>query len=236
MYRVLLVEDDEREGRNICSLVERHAATHNVEMRLSWLKSAIDFISSEQRYDLILLDIGLPGISGMEAARLFRGRDRVTSIVFITSLAQYAMQGYEVDALGFVVKPATFAALSLYLDRALKSWQRNTGRHSSIRTEEGTRVIPLEDIIYVEVTDHDLVWHLDGENPIRVRGSLKGVEKDFEDAPVLRISKSHLFNMNTVTALRHGTVTMSSGDELPMSRAHRKQTVGKLTTYLGSRR
>lgn len=236
MYRILLVEDDEEEGRSICEQVERYAAARGEDIRISWLRTAIDFISGERNYDLVLLDIGLPGVSGMEAARILRERDRVTPVVFITSLAQYATKGYEVDALGFIVKPATSAALSLYLDRAIESWRRNAGMHSSIPTSNGTRVVPLEDVVYVEVADHDLVWHLEGERPIRVRGSLKSVEKDFEGAPVLRISKSRLINMNKVCAICHGIVRMSSGEELPLSRAHRRQTVGRLTAYLGSRR
>lgn len=235
MYRVLVVEDDEREGRSLCGLLDRYAREHDVDLQVSWLRTAIDFVAGERTYDLVLLDIGLPGISGMEAARLLRERNGVTQIIFITSLAQYAAQGYEVDALGFIVKPTTYAALSLYLGRSVDSWRRRAGRYATIPTGEGVRLVALHDIVFVEVRDHNLFWHLVGEEPIKVRGSLREVEKTFEGAPVLRVSKSTLVNMDKVTSIHHGTLTVSTGDEIALSRAHRRQTIGRLTTYLGGR-
>lgn len=234
VFRVLVVEDDHSEAEELQAFLARYAKARGLEVQVSWLRTAIDLIAHEQSYDLILLDIGLPGVSGMEAACLLRASDEITPIVFVTSLAKYAVRGYEVNALGFIVKPVTYSALSLYLDRAVASWRRNAGRYVTISTTSGTRVVPLRRIVYVEVVNHDLIWHLENERPVKARGSLKGAMQQLEGAPVLRISKSHLINMDKVRSIQHGSLTMSSGDKLPLSRAHRRQTVGRLTTYLGS--
>lgn len=236
MYRVLVVEDDESEGRNLCDLLNRYASDHSLTIQISWLKSAIEFISGNQAYDLVLLDIGLPGISGMEAAKMLRARDSVTPIIFITSLAQYAAQGYEVDALGFIVKPVTYAALSLYLGRSTSLWQKTLGRVVTLPTEEGVRVVPLRDVTYVEVKDHSLIWHFENAPSILVRGSLKEVERTLDGAPVLRVSKNALVNMDKVVSINHGVLSVTSGEEIILSRSHRRQTIGQLTSYLGSRR
>lgn len=235
-YRVLVVEDDADEAQEVCALLARYGHAHALDVQISWLRTAVDVIAGERSFDLILLDIGLPGISGMEAAELLRAFDPVTPIVFITSLANYAVRGYEVDALGFVVKPVTYSGLSLYLDRAVRVWRVNAGRRVTIPTREGTRIVPLESVVFVEVRNHELVWHLDAGEPLSVRGSLKQVEERLSEAPVTRISKSHLINMNKVCSVQRDIIRMSSGDELVISRSRRRQTMARLTSYLGSGR
>lgn len=235
-YKVLIVEDDSDEAHDVCAALARYGQAHNLDIQISWLRTAVDVVAGERDFDLILLDIGLPGINGMEAAELLREFDPVTPIVFITSLANYAVRGYEVDALGFVVKPVTYSSLSLYLDRAVRDWRVNAERRVSVPTREGTRIIPLGDIVYVEVRNHELIWHLDGGEFLSMRGSLKQAEESFSGAPVLRISKSHLINMNKVCSVHRDLIRMSTGEDLVISRSRRRQTMARLTSYLGSGR
>ena len=85
MYRLLSIEDDPAEEAALRELVERYATSHNVELDLAWERSSFDFVGAETHYDLVFLDIDLPGINGMETAALLRGYDSQTPIIFVTN-------------------------------------------------------------------------------------------------------------------------------------------------------
>ena len=236
MYRALVVEDEALEARRLTDLLARYGKAHDVEFRVTWHASAMEMLSDKGHYDLVLLDIELPGINGMEAAQLMRTYDETIPIIFVTNLAKYAVKGYEVGAIGFIVKPVTYGGLSLSLDRALRAIGANAGRSIAIPTEDGMHVVPLRQVLYIEVTKHRLTYHLDGEDPLEARGSLVQLEEDLADAPVVRVSKSCLANMDKISLVRNSEVQMTNGDLLRISRTHKREVVDKVTDYLGGRR
>lgn len=236
MYRVLIVEDEPAEASRLKDYLQRYEDAHGVSFQLTWFKSALEMLSDKGRYDLVFLDIDLPGISGMEAAQLMRVYDEATPIVFVTNLAKYAVKGYEVGATGFIVKPVTRGNFSMTLDRALRTVRQNAGRSVMVPTENGARVVPLSSIAYVEVTGHRLTYHLDDGTTLEARGALGQLEEELGDAPVVRISKSFLVNMDKISLVRGQDVQMSGGETLRISRKNRRAVLDAITDYLGGRR
>ena len=220
----------------LTDLLTRYGKQHGVEFKVTWHSSAMEMLSDKGHYDLCLLDIEMPGINGMEAAGLLRTYDETIPIIFVTNLAKYAVKGYEVGALGFIVKPVSYGGLSLSLDRALRAIGANAGRSVAVPTEDGVRVVPLRSIIYVEVTKHRLTYHIENEEPLEARGSLVQLEEELAEAPVVRVSKSCLANMDKISLVRNAEVQMTNGDLLRISRTHKKEVVDKVTDYLGGRR
>ena len=141
VYRILMVEDDEAEAENLRACISRYSVERDVELRVTWLRTAVGITRGESRYDLIFMDIGLPGINGMEAAALLRTYDKRTPLIFVTNLAQYAVRGYEVDALDFVLKPVTYYNFRMRMDKALRVMRRSTGANVTITTRDGMRVV-----------------------------------------------------------------------------------------------
>lgn len=236
LYRTLIVEDEPAEAQHLTELLRRYGQAHGHEFVITWHDSAIEMLEDHGHYDLSLLDIQMPGINGMEAAALLRTYDDQIPIIFVTNLAKYAVKGYEVGACGFIVKPATYGNLTLALERALRTVTQNAGRTVTIPTESGLRVIPLRQIVYIEVMKHKLTYHIVGEEPVDARGSLVQLEEDLADAPVVRISKSCLANMDQISMLRSAEMQMANGDCLRISRTHKRNVVDKVTDYLGGRR
>lgn len=235
MYRTLIVEDEPEEARRLSELITRYGNMHRKQFQITRISSAMEMLSDKSRYDLCFLDIDLPGINGMEAAQLLRVYDEATPIIFVTNLAKYAVKGYEVNALGFIVKPATYGSLSMNLDRALRTIDQNAGRSVMIPTDDGLRVIPFSSIVFVEVTGHRLTYHLEGET-LEARGSLGQLESDLANAPIVRVSKSCVANMDKVLLVRNDRLQMSSGDHLHISRTRKREVVDAVTDYLGGRR
>ena len=236
MPNIALVEDEPEAADVLASFIARYADEKGLELPVTRFGNAMDFEVTHQHFDLVFMDIQMPGINGMEAAQLMRTYDSETPIIFVTNLAKYAVKGYEVGALGFIVKPVSYGGLSLSLDRALRAIGANAGRSVAVPTEDGVRVVPLRSIIYVEVTKHRLTYHIENEEPLEARGSLVQLEEELAEAPVVRVSKSCLANMDKISLVRNAEVQMANGDLLRISRTHKKEVVDKVTDYLGGRR
>lgn len=236
MTSMLIVEDEKPAADALLALVRRYEESRGVTFDVNVVGAAFELLDASRTYDICLLDIQLPGINGMEAAELLRSQHRVTSIIFVTDLAQYAVRGYEVDALGFLVKPTTFAGLSMNLDRAMREVAQGTNRTLTVPTGDGFRSLPFSQVTYIEVRNHDLVYHtVDGE-ALRARGSLAQVERELADAPMVRVSRYCLANMALITGVAGDEVTVAGGAALHITRGHKKEIELALARYLGGRR
>ncbi len=233
MYRALIVEDEPEEAARLIDFIRRYGQTHDETFDVVTLRSAMEMLSNKERFDLVFLDINLPGISGMEAAQLMRAYDEETPIIFVTSLAKYAAKGYEVGAVGFIIKPVTWGNFSMALDRALRVIRNNAGRTVVIPTEDGMRVVSLSQVSHVEVRGHQLTYHLTDDEQLEARGALGQLEEDLAGSPVIRVSKSCLVNMDKIARIRSSELKMSTGAEVRVSRTRRKEVLAAITDYLG---
>lgn len=234
MLHILIVEDTPEEAAVLRGHLERYATEHSLDLNVVWLNNALDFLEDRPRADLIFMDIDMPGINGLDAARQLRERDAVTPLVFVTNLAQYAVRGYEVDAVDFMVKPVCYADFSMRMTRALRAVNR-TARHSlTVKTREGLQLFPASDLLFVDTQGHDVAYHVAGEQaPFVVRDSLRNVEAELRDLSFVRLSSSALANMAHVRRVRGDEVTLSDGTVLFMSRAKKREAQAAIASYLG---
>lgn len=234
MYRALIVEDDPQAAETLRAHLERYAAERSTSFSVEILPSALEFLEGTRPADVVFMDIGLPGVSGMEAAEVMRQTDELTPLIFVTDLAQYAVRGYQVDALDFMVKPVTYEDFALRMGRAMRVMDRNAGGTVSVATDEGLRVIAEKDVVYVEIFRHDLYWHVTGSaQPLHARGTLTRVAEELGAERFCRVSASHLINMGQLALIRPGSIVMSDGTEVVISRRRRREVLETLTRYMG---
>lgn len=233
MFRILIVEDEDATAHTLQEYVERYAHEHEIEAQVVRLASALDLPEQAAHADLVFLDIELPQINGMDAALELRQHNTTTLIIFVTNLAQYAVKGYQANALDFVVKPFTYYDLALRLDRALQVLRQRRTRSIAVHTREGMRLFPASDLVFLDSNRHDVVYHLANGTTVSARGSLKGAGDALGGSPFLRISSGCIINMAHVRGLRDAEVTLSTGDVVWMSRANKKRCLEEITRYLG---
>lgn len=234
MIRVLIIEDSPDAEAVLKAHIDRYAAETGEAFQVEWLKTAFDFVEGGVTADLIFMDIGLPGINGMEAAKALRSYDTEATLIFVTDLAQYAMKGYEVDALDFMVKPVSYHDFALRMSRAMNVIKRKAGRSVFASTKDGLRVMPFAQISYIEVVRHNLIYHLaNGEEPFSIRGSLGKVEEELADTTFVRISKSCIVNMDHVRKISGANVRLSTGETVFISRTWRKEALDAIANYFG---
>lgn len=233
MYRMLIVEDTPAEADLLRGHLQRYASEKNLSFSIETLSSALEFINSRHVADLIFMDIDMPGINGMEAAEVLRTYDAETPLVFVTNLAQYAVRGYSVDAVDFVVKPVEYGDFAMRMDRAMRAVARNAARTLALPTADGMRVISQSDITYVDLVKHDVRYHLVDGTELRERGSLRAAEQRLDSQSFLRISSGCLVNMARVERIGRESVTVVGGAELFYSRSQRKRALETLANYVG---
>lgn len=234
MYRILSVEDSPEEEAVLRAHIERYAAEHGLELQLTWQQSAFELAGDElPHFDLIFLDIELPGIDGMDAARALRAHDEETPLIFVTNLAGYALHGYEVDALDFVVKPVGYHDFALRMDKAMRVLARRTGASLTIPTEGGFHVVASRDLAYVEVSNHNLAYHFgDGEQAV-ARGTLSKLERELEGSGFVRVSNSCLVNMAHIRRIAGNDIHLADGSTVYFSRSRKKPALQVIARYLG---
>ena len=233
-YRILVVEDSPAEADVLRGHLDRYAAERGLSFEVTVLSSAIEFVNGRHPADLIFMDIDLPGINGMEAAQILRGYDEQTPLVFVTNLAQYAIRGYQVDALDFMVKPVSYEDFALRMDRVMRMVKRRSEETVALSTAEGIRVVRLSDILYIDIVKHNLKYHLAGEEePLSRRGSIGAIAQELEDKGFLKIAASCVINMAQVARIRAASVVMSDGTELYFSRSQKKPALERLAAYVG---
>ncbi len=234
MHKALIVEDYPDDAALLAEELARYGRRHGFDFHVETSPLATALASGSRSFDLVFLDIELPGINGMEAAELMRAYDTTTPIIFITSLSQYAVRGYEVGATGFIVKPVTQPKLEMCLDRIVGRLRRTGSDRIVVPAGGGLRVIPIGDLRFVELVRHDLVFHLADGDEVRLRGTIKQVADRIEEGgPLLRISSGCIVNMDYVRLIKGSEVEMEGGDVLPLSRGRRREALETFASYMG---
>ena len=154
MFKIAVVDDDENFLKAVSDYVVRYMTEKEVAYEVIKLRDGMDFFNIRNiDYDIILMDIKMPLLDGMEAAKKLRANGCGAQLIFVTSMAQYAIQGYEVDAISFLLKPVTYFGLCEGMNNAIK----NITRHENddikivISTRNNTITISASSIHYVEV-------------------------------------------------------------------------------------
>lgn len=233
-YRVLLVEDRDDEAATLTAHLARLAVERGVALPVTRLHSAVEFVAERHPADLILMDIDLPGINGMEAAEDLRAHGDGTPLVFVTSLAQYAVRGYQVDAVDFMVKPVAYGDFALRMGRALRVVERNARRTLAVSTSTGVRVLDLRDLAYVELVRHDLVYHLADGSEVRSRGSIRALLETLPEESFVQLSQGTVANMAHVAVVLPDAVELDDGTRLYFSRSKKRDGLARLSRYLGT--
>ena len=170
-------------------------------------------------------------MDGMTAAEEIRKVDPEVVIIFITNMAQYAIRGYAVDALDYVLKPVSYFAFSQRLERAIGRMKRRARRYMTIAIRGGARKLDISRILYVESQGHSLVFVTDGEEHTTT-GTIREVEEKLESFGFFRCNKGCLVNLEHVDGVRDGCAIVG-GHALPISRGRKNEFLAALTDYVG---
>ncbi len=231
MIRIAVVEDDKNYAESLIKYIKRYEEESDQHFQVFQFSDGEDITENyTASYDIILMDIEMQFMDGMTAAEKIREVDSDVVIIFITHTPQYAMKGYAVDALDYVLKPINYFAFSQRIDRALQRMTHRAKRYITIATKTGARKIDISSINYVEVLNHDLYYHTT-DGVFTIRGTMRELEESLAEESFFRCNKGYLVNLENVEGFEGSTVFVG-GEEVAVSRSRKKELLDAINDYM----
>jgi len=233
MISIAIVEDEPEQIRVLTSYLERYEQEHDVHFHISSFSGSLAFLNDVRTiFDIVFMDIEMPYKNGMEAAAEMRRLNTESCLIFVTNMAQYAVKGYEVDAMDFLVKPVPYSVFSFKLAKAISRVEKRSHTELTIRLKNGIVRLQVSDIRYVQVDQHRIFYHTSGGRQ-EAWGSLLQAEENLKPFGFSRCSSNCLVNLRCVSKVINNEVYL--GDEVvSLSRGKKKQFMADLTQYLGA--
>lgn len=232
--RIAVCDDDHRDLLQIVSLLESYRNERKAELAYTSFQNATDLLASMESgdYDMLLLDVLMPGFNGIQAAREIREHNNRTEIVFLTSSPEFAVESYSVRAHHYLLKPATEEKLFPILDRLLDNFKKPEDA-LRIKTQSSVFSLPYGKIESIEVSAKKLYFYLTDGGTREVPGSLADFEQALLKRPgFLKVHRSYLVNLQWVQELRQGELVTASGRRVPVSRTAYPQVRTAYTQFL----
>lgn len=232
MYHVVIVENDQKFIEELQDYLTQYGQETGQEFQVSVFHDGAEIVEGyEPGYDLILMDVEMPRLNGMDAAEKIREIDENVVIMFITNMAQFAIRGYSVGALDFVMKPISYYTFSTKMTRALKRVKKREISSVLLALPDGVKKIETRRIYYVEVQNRMLHYYTE-EGEFSMRGTLASAESMLPAAMFARCNHWYLVNLMHVTEVRKNMV-MAGPYQLEISRRNKAGFLKALAEYMG---
>ena len=230
---IAIVEDSPQDRALIAQNLSRFARERGLSFELTEFQDGEDLVTNyAATYDVILMDIQMTFMDGMTAAHRVRELDPDVVIVFITNAPQYAIEGYRVRAVDYILKPISWFSFSESMARALTFVKPEAVDYIAIALREGHTRLAVDRICYVEVQDHQLIYNtLDGKYV--TKGTMADVAAQLTLPQFARCNRCYLVNLKYVESF-HGFDLRVNGDIIQVSRRQRKSFMDALNGYLNS--
>lgn len=230
MIRIAIVEDSAQDRDWLVALIAGWRDTHGKNIVTDTYPDAVTFLEKgAENADIVFMDIRMPHISGMEAAESLRAVNHHSVLIFLTTLAGYAIKGYAVDAMDFIVKPIKHDRFVHTFEKAIRLCEREK-KCITIQVRDQTRRINTDEILYIEAFAHNKVYHTEtqtysvNEDMEHLLGSLP--------AEFVRCHRSYIVNLKNIESVGKDTVRLVGRDTLiPVSRNRREELISALTKY-----
>ena len=232
MPRIAVVDDQPDMRQQLCSMIDQYSRENNCMLEVTAFSDGAQIITNYCKgFDIIFLDVEMKHLDGMTTAERIRQMDADVILIFITNMAQYAIRGYSVGALDYVLKPVPYFAFSEQLKKAEKNLARRASHYLMVPVESGLRRLDSSRLYYLESEGHRVHYYTE-DGDFSAPGTLKAVEEKLAGRPFARCNSGYLVNLAQVRELRQSTVQVGPC-ELQISRPKRKAFLAALTDYIG---
>lgn len=228
--RAAMVEDDPQHTNLWQDFLSRYGQEKGLEITAEQFSNGMDFVSDyTPKYDMIFMDIEMPYMNGMDCAFKLRELDPDVILVFVTSMVQYAVKGYEVGAVGYMVKPLRYFPFSVLMDKVMGMLSARETLDVYINSGSHVKRISSRDLYYIEVRDHYLIFHTT-EGDFTQNGKMKDIEAQLDRVDFFRCSNCYLVNLRHVKEISDNDITVGK-DTIQISRRRKKEFMEAINAY-----
>lgn len=235
MIRIAIVEDEDSYVKELTGYLEQYQREEKETFEITVYRDGDGIVADyKAQFDVIFMDIQMKFVDGMTAAEEIRKMDTEVIIIFITNMTQYAIRGYEVDALDYVLKPVSYFAFSQKLKRAVARTKRRNEHYITLTVKGGILRLDVSELYYVESSGHNLVFHT-GNGSYLSSGTMKSMEDQLAGLGFSRANKCYLINLKHVEGIQDKCAVVK-GEQLQISRPRMNVFMQDLTKYWGGQR
>lgn len=218
--KIAICDDEKQFVDAICPLLKQWAARNSIKLTLYLFTNGDDLIAAHRNecMDLIILDIIMPLLNGMDTARELRNDNQTVPIIFLTSAREFAVESYEVKAFHYLIKPVDELKLFHVLDDFLKI---NTLPQSlfTAQTDKGFCKIVMDDVEYLEAQNKEVLIHLSNGKTIMIRELFSKCAEVFSpENGFFRCHRSYIVNLSNVVQFTKSEITTKLKNDIPISR------------------
>ena len=243
MYSVAILDDEKGVVEQLKSMISAYESIRGIQLKTTGFVNGGSFRPDDLAgYDIFILDINMPGLNGLQIAKKIREKNEDSVIIFCTNYAQYALNGYEVGALGYIIKPITEYSLFKNIDRAINSLNSKTRKSAKkerliVKTTDGQKMIDIDKLVYVEIRRHDLYFYClenDVLVPLKTRGTMHEMAEKLCYSSFARCNASYLVNMDHINSVfkNKSLIQLNGGATLSLSRKYKKEFTEKFMEYI----
>lgn len=232
MVRIAIVEDEQISQLLLQKYINEYATDYGETFDVSVFSDGKEIVQNyKPYYDIILLDVKMKDMDGYSAAKHIRKVDDDVILIFITNMVQYAIKGYQVNAMSYLLKPVSYFAFSQELKRSLKHLKKNNKSFLTLPVEQGVLRLDIEKIYYIDREKHCVLIHT-AEDVYPMVGTMKDMEAELEGKHFFRCNSGYLVNLAQVRGVQD-SLALVGEYEIPVSRPKRKAFMTALTDYWG---
>ena len=232
MIRIAIVEDEINYKEQLIAFLRMFEQERDESIEITTYSDGDEIVESyKAQFEIILMDVQMRFMDGVSAAEEIRKVDSDVVIIFITNMAQYAIKGYAVDALDYILKPISYFAFSERLNRAIERMKKREEHFITITMKSGVNRLKVSDIYYVESNGHKLTFST-RKGELTATGTMKELEQQLAEFHFFRGHRGYLINLEHVDGM-NDSFAVVKGKELDVSRTKRKAFMEALSNYWG---
>ena len=233
MIQLAIVEDEDSYANQLVEYVEKYQSESGNYFKITRFRDGDEITNGYKgQYDIILMDIEMKLMDGMTAAEEIRKLDQEVVIMFITNMTNYAIRGYQVDALDYVLKPVSYFAFSQKLGRAIGRIKKESAKIISVDLPSGVKKLDIDNIFYIESSGHNLNFYTTGGD-FTIRARLQDFDEQLSEYNFFRSNKGYLVNLKYVDGVESGSCIIA-GKQLLISRNRKNDFMSALTDYMAA--
>lgn len=233
MIKIAIVDDDISYANQLEEYLRKYESDFSESFEVKVYLDGDTLVEDyHSQFDIIFMDVEMRFMDGMSAAEEIRKVDKEVVIIFITNMPQYAIRGYAVEALDYILKPVNYFAFSQRLSRAISRMKKREQKSLIIPVKGGSVRLDVGTIHYIESQGHDIIYHTTTGEYVST-GTMKELEESLKSFHFFRGSKWYLINLQQVEALGDGSAKLKGGKDVPLSRGRKKEFMEALAQYWG---
>lgn len=232
MIRVAIVDDERNAAEHLLALLNRYTSDYGVTFNATLFNDGIQFIEGYRanHFELVFMDVDMPDKDGFEIAKRMREMDSSAVLIYVTNIARFAIRGYEVNAMDYLLKPLSYEAFCLKIPKALAKCQRQQQIRVTIRTRNGQFMFPATSIAYVESDGHHITYHTES-GEYSCYGTMKEIEDQLPKESFFRCNNGYIVNLAFVAGYDGVLLFITGAGSVEISRARRKAFLAALQNF-----